>query len=112
MYYELTQECNMQLKNPFSTKTRELYRDLWACMICGMNGTSTGGLELNHITGRDSSSAYNASLLCRLCHSHVGHSREEHIFLFHKNRKYLQKIGYVATEQDKEFIKKHFADEV
>lgn len=98
----------MKLKNPFSTNTRELYRDLWACMECGMNGTNKGGLELNHIVGRYSSSPLNASLLCHECHSHIGHSQEEMKRLFEKNRAYLKRIGYTETENDRQFIKDYF----
>jgi len=98
----------MKLKNPFSTNTRELYRDLWACMICGMNGTTRGGLELNHIVGRYSSSPFNASLLCHECHSHIGHNQKEMKDLFEKNRAYLKRIGYVDTESDRQFIKDYF----
>lgn len=49
----------MHLDNPFSKETRELFRDVWVCWECGQNGQETGGLELHHITGRDSDSAYN-----------------------------------------------------
>lgn len=64
-------------------------------------------LELNHIFGRVSSSSYNASLLCNQCHSHVGHSVEEHAILFARNARFLSGSGYVVTEKDLDFLKKH-----
>jgi hypothetical protein len=64
----------MHLDNPFSKETRELFRDVWVCWECGQNGQETGGLELHHITGRDSDSAYNAAILCKECHSMANHN--------------------------------------
>lgn len=61
-------------------------------------------LELNHIFGRVSGSAFNASLLCHECHSHVGHTQEEHAQLFYLNAKFLAEINYLPTEKDKIFI--------
>lgn len=69
-----------------------------------------GGLELNHIFGRVSASPFNASLLCHECHSHVGHTNEEHAKLFFLNAKYLQEIGYnrhLVTEDDLMFIDRY-----
>lgn len=94
----------MQLANPFSNETRILYLYEYKCILCSSNGTSRGGLELNHIFGRVSASPYNASLLCHECHSHVGHNREEHKELFELNAKFLAEIGYQWNYYDKQFI--------
>jgi hypothetical protein len=92
------------LKHPFSNETRELYRYTHHCVLCGRNGISAGGVELNHIWGRVSSSPFNASLLCHECHTHIGHSREEHAKLFTLNSIYLSKIGYKPNQDDMQFI--------
>lgn len=94
----------MQLANPFSNETRHLYLYAHACLMCDSNGNNRGGLELNHIFGRCSDSPFNASLLCHECHSHVGHTQEEHAQLFYLNAKFLAEIGYEATADDKLFI--------
>jgi hypothetical protein len=96
----------MKLQNPFSTKTRELFRDAqYSCWICGSNG---GGMtELNHIIGRESNNPLNASVLCRECHSHVGHSKEEHVQLLKKTMAYLVNQGYKLSEKDYGFIRKN-----
>lgn len=92
----------MNLKNPFTQETRELYRYRYDCMLCGFS--ADGGLELNHIWGRVSASPYNASLLCVSCHGHIGHSQEEHAKLFVLNSRYLAQIGYKPTPDDMQFI--------
>lgn len=94
----------MKLSNPFPDEVRNLFLYAHACLLCGSNGNERGGLELNHIFGRVSGSAYNASLLCHECHSHIGHSKEEHAKLFILNTKFLVEIGYRVTEEDKIFI--------
>jgi hypothetical protein len=94
----------MKLSNPFPDGVRNLYLYSYACLMCGSNGNTRGGLELNHIFGRVSSSAYNASVLCHECHSHVGHTQLEHAQLFLLNSKFLAEIGYTATDEDKIFI--------
>mgnify|MGYP003529154572 FL=1 len=76
----------------------------YACILCGSNGNTRGGLELNHIFGRVSSSAFNASLLCHECHSHIGHTQEEHSQLFFLNAKFLVENNYQATDDDKVFL--------
>ena len=96
----------MKLRNPFSQKTRNLYLYRHDCDICGMNGQDDGGLELNHITGRYSSSPTNASVLCSNCHRQIGHTQIEERYLFQKNLKFLLREGYKLTEEDLEFMKK------
>jgi hypothetical protein len=61
-------------------------------------------IELNHTFGRVSDSPYNASPLCRECHSHVGHSKEEHGRLFGKTCFYLKLQGHNPSKEDLEFI--------
>lgn len=94
----------MKLANPFPSFVRELFRDQWACWWCGSNGSDCGGLELNHIYGRISGSALNASLLCKCCHAKVVHNREEHRDLLRKAITYLTSIGYKLRPVDDEFL--------
>jgi len=97
----------MKLANPFSNETRTLYLYSHACIRCSSNGNNRGGMELNHIFGRVSGSPYNASLLCHECHSHIGHSVEEHIELFLKNAQFLASVNYEPTEEDRAFIDRY-----
>lgn len=95
------------MRNPFSQETRLLYDDIHWCYLCGENGSDCGGLEINHITGRDSASPFNASVLCKECHCHVGHTQEEEQNLFLINQKVLYTKGYTTTEDDMIFIINH-----
>jgi len=79
--------------------------DSHACWECGENGTRTGGLEINHICSRVSSSPLNASILCRGCHQHVGHSAGEEMKLLRRSKKFLENIGYELNEYDQTFYK-------
>jgi hypothetical protein len=97
----------MKLQNPFSQETRELFRDCWQCWECGENGQRTGGLELHHITGRDSNSPLNASILCKGCHAHALHTNDEEAGYTMTTMKYLYGIGYSVTERDTEHLSKH-----
>ena len=91
----------MKLRNPFSQDTRELFYDArFTCWNCGGNQS----VELNHTLGRESNSPVNASPLCRQCHSHVGHSFDEHKALFKKTLKYLAQRGYEFTNEDRAFM--------
>lgn len=58
--------------------------------MCGGNGQDSGGLEIHHIWGRVSWSAFNSSCLCKECHGHVGHSREERTNLLRITVSFLQ----------------------
>jgi hypothetical protein len=91
------------LRNPFPLRVRLLYLYEYSCIECGSNQN----LELNHIFGRESSSAFNASLLCRKCHSHVGHSQEEHKRLFWKNMAFLVRMRYEPIEEDWDLLRKY-----
>lgn len=93
----------MHLKNPFSEHTRNLYLYRWDCDKCGSNQR----LELHHITGRDSNSPFNASLVCNNCHAHFNHNQDEERFLFGRNFRHLKKVQYKITKDDEEFMIKN-----
>lgn len=93
----------MKLRNPFSEETRLLYLYRYDCDICGGNH----GLELHHITGRNSNSPLNASVVCRQCHEHLNHNQEEEKILFTVNLMNLFKSYYQITKDDMEFMLKH-----
>jgi hypothetical protein len=92
----------MKLQNPFSQNTRNLFLYEYNCWMCAR---SDKGLELNHTYGRVSSSPVNASLICTECHSHIGHTQKEHIFLLSLSLKFLARVGYDFASEDVEFIK-------
>jgi len=93
----------MKLKNPFSNETRHLFFDTrYTCFFCGANNN-----ELHHISGRISSSALNASVLCKECHGRVGHDEKEEKLLFLKTLNYLTQQGYTITEKDLKFIQSY-----
>lgn len=98
----------MQLQNPFPFEVRKLYLDCWTCWICGANGQQRGGLEIHHITGRDSDSAFNSSCLCHYCHEKVLHTQEVESMLFLKTLKYLKGIEYVPIQKDLDFLREHY----
>lgn len=94
----------MKLDNPFSTETRWLFHDYQECWVCGKNGNA--GLELHHITGRGSSSPFNAAVLCKECHAPGMHTLEEEKQLFTKTYILLIETGYRPTDDDWAFISK------
>lgn len=94
----------MNLNNPFPPDVRVIYMYCWECFECGQNGTATGGLELHHIWGRVSWSPLNCAVLCGECHSHVGHSQEEHQRLFRKAVQFLLREEYKLTTYDNNFL--------
>lgn len=91
----------MKLKHPFSQNTRNLFLYEYGCWMCGR---SDKGLELNHTYGRVSSSPVNASLICSECHSHIGHTQKEHVFLLSLSLKFLARTGYNFTSKDIDFL--------
>lgn len=97
----------MQLQNPFTLSTRLLYIDCWQCWMCGGNGQDVGGLEIHHITGRDSNSAFNSSCLCKKCHTTIEHTHEREAELFLKTLMYLYNIEYMPTTKDYAFLSLH-----
>ncbi len=104
----------MQLQYPFPDGVRSLFVGCWECWNCGSNGTGCGGLELHHIFGRVSCSAFNGSILCHDCHDSVQHTVEEHRRLFSKTFVYLHEMAqnglFSLSEEDDRFIRLVFKD--
>lgn len=94
----------MKLSFPFPIEVRKLYLDCWKCWLCGENGQRKGGLEIHHVLGRVSDSAFNSSVLCKDCHSHMGHSQEEECKLFLITLQYLYEIDYKPKTPDYDFL--------
>lgn len=94
----------MQLNNPFPQETRLLFLYVYACFKCGR---SNRGLELHHITGRDSSSAFNACPLCHDCHVAILHTQEVEKELFNYVMEFLIRERYQPTEDDYTFLRNH-----
>lgn len=61
-------------------------------------------LELHHIKGRISDSAFNACPLCKECHGKVGHTQEEHSFFFRRNFQFLFLNNYPPIQNDFDFL--------
>lgn len=97
----------MKLLNPFSQRVRLLYLGVWTCWLCELNGNNRGGLELHHILGRISGSAFNSALLCGYCHQHMGHTRAEHQRLAFRTAKFLHSSFYKATDEDLVFLEEN-----
>lgn len=97
----------MRLKNAFPQEVRELWRDTHTCQLCGENGEQNGGLELHHITGRDSKSVLNGTPLCKLCHAQVGHTKEEEQFLYVKALARVCSHGWIIDTVDYQFLEAH-----
>lgn len=93
----------MNLKNPFSMKTREIWIGWYRCLKCGSNQN----LELHHITGRDSSSALNSCPLCHACHEQINHSRDTERKLFAKVVRILVAKRYNLKQKDIDFMREH-----
>lgn len=97
----------MKLKNPFPQEVRELWRDTHTCQMCGENGEKSGGLELHHITGRDSASVLNGAPLCKICHASVGHTKDEEQFLYVKALARVCAHGWLLGSVDYQFLTDH-----
>lgn len=100
----------MKLSNPFPQSVRLLYLGHWECFKCGSNGTNRGGLEIHHILGRVSGSAFNSSCLCHYCHTSILHNRETHRFLFGKLLRFLYNIRYKPIQDDFIFLRNNYND--
>lgn len=100
-------ENQMLLSNPFPLEVRLLYLGHWRCFLCGSNGWERGGLEIHHILGRISGSAFNSSCLCNYCHSHMGHSQEENRKIFLKTLEFLFNKEYIIKEEDIVFLREN-----
>ena len=98
----------MKLQNPFPNKVRLLYTGHWSCFLCGSNGWNRGGLELHHILGRVSDSAFNSSCICGYCHRGIGHTQKEHQKIFYQTAQFLKKVLFRPEEGDIKFIKENF----
>ena len=94
---------NRGLLNPFPFEVRELYVFNYKCFNCGKNQS----IELHHIYGRVSDSAFNACPLCHFCHERVKHTVKEHQFLFYRNLEFLLQNNYKPISKDFEFIEEH-----
>jgi hypothetical protein len=94
----------MNLSNPFSEEVRLLYLYRYDCDLCGCNQS----LEIHHIVGRTSNSAFNSSLLCHDCHSQMCHSEEEERRLFAKTFAWLKQNCYNIKSEDIEFFRNNF----
>lgn len=91
----------MILSNPFPLFVRNLFLYVYACGECGRSGL---GLELHHIMGRISNSAFNAIPLCPDCHYHILHDLVTHRRLFKRTAFFLHSEGYKPTTNDYSFI--------
>lgn len=94
----------MNLSNPFPLEVRNLYLYVYSCCLCGSNEM----LELHHILGRVSDSAFNSALICHECHSHVGHTREEHWEIFSYSFPLLHRLGFRPQNKDINFLDKNW----
>lgn len=94
----------MQLKYDFPLKVRLLYLYHYSCFLCGRNYP----LEIHHILGRVSASAFNSSCLCRICHERICHNREEHRKIFALTFKFLLNADFVPDDEDMKFLEKYF----
>lgn len=96
----------VQLNNPFSDETRELFVWNYACWICGMNGIDAA----HHILGRRFSSSLNfCPIHNTVCHLNNGSLNrfEVQAKLLKKTLDFLQNIQYELVDEDKEFIRKN-----
>ncbi len=90
----------MNLRNPFSPETKNLY--LWnhECWVCGCNQVA----ELHHIWGRVSSSAFNSAPVCRPCHDAMLMTQTVRVNLFKKTVHFLERQSYEILENDRKFL--------
>lgn len=67
-------------------------------------------LEIHHILGRVSDSAFNSSVLCNKCHSQIGHTTEEHQRIFNKSVVVLNDVGFKPEEKDMKFLTHYWSE--
>jgi len=94
----------MELNNPFPQSVRLLFLYVYGCFQCGR---SDRGLELHHIVGRSSNSAFNACPLCKDCHSKIRHSQEEERYLLSKVLPFLLQVKFQPLQSDYDFLLKN-----
>lgn len=94
----------MNLANPFSKETKELFYRGRYCLLCGRTDFP---IELHHITGRDSSSPFNCCRICKECHGSANHTPEDEIKFFLKTYRFLLSQKYQMTDDDKQFLLSH-----
>lgn len=94
----------MKLNYNFPIEVRVLYLYHYSCFLCGSNGSDCGGLEIHHILGRVSDSAFNSSCLCKKCHSRIGHTREEHQLIFFYTIQFLRDQQFIPSDKDMQFL--------
>lgn len=96
----------MKLKNDFTQETRELFIFNYTCFWCTQNHANC----LHHIFNRVSSSPLNACPINNF-ECHIGNGKlatfEVKKMLLKKTLSYLLKMGYILTEDDKQFKKKY-----
>jgi hypothetical protein len=100
----------MKLQYGFPQKVRLLYLYHYSCFLCGSNGSNCGGLEIHHILGRVSDSAFNSSCLCKKCHSKIGHTKEEHQMIFFFTIQFLKSVLFKPAEEDMRFLENNFEE--
>jgi hypothetical protein len=95
----------MNLQNAFTDKTRELFRECQACMVCDLARWDS----LHHITGRGSNSPLNSAPVHNHgCHFEMSgklHNMEGKLLA--KTALYLMAIGYKPTTADLVFAYPH-----
>ncbi len=106
----------MKLDHPFSQETRNLFLYTQFCWLCPSNGNGRGGLEIHHICGRKKhekflDSAFNASVLCKVCHDHIKQDNETRFKLYKITAKMIYENNqYEIKQNDFSFIKEHCQD--
>jgi hypothetical protein len=96
----------MQLRNDFTTETKDLFAWCYQCFWCGQNGWDC----FHHILGRVSNSPLNACPIHNMkCHIHNGElskfSTEK--MLLKRTLEYLLENNYELTQQDIDFMKSY-----
>ena len=93
----------MKLSNPFAQYVRDLWfpEHYW----CGDCGHSDRPIELHHIYGRESNSAYNSIPLCKKCHDAIsfdGESKKEQYVMYASD--WLNDHNYEPRTNDEYFL--------
>lgn len=89
------------MRNEFPKEVKDIFYRSRHCLRCGRVDNL---IELHHIVGRDSNSAFNCCRLCKDCHDGILHTQECEIELFALTYKYLLNEGYEIQDKDREFL--------